>query len=415
MSNEPYDTATHGELKLMQGFPPPLEKQVNAQNGLWEPPYNRWAYQNMRALLPTAKIAHAETPAHLPRKIDGGIEHLEIKREDGSTADFDTFLRQTFTDSFVVVKNGNVVCERYLNGMTGQQPHQMMSCTKSFVGIFALMAVEDGLITETEIIGDHIREVNNGGAFSDATFGQVLNMTNSMDYSEDYADPKAHIRDYARIIGLGSGLGEDLPADNLYDYLATLVKEDGLPHGEVFHYQTPKTDMANWVTNRLTGKSLLQNLENLLWQRLGTDGETYVLLDGSGTPVAGGGLNATPNDLARFATMILNNGEFAGQQLVPEAVIEKISAGGSTDAFMKGPDAIGRIADGYWSYRAKWWVRRTPGREAMSAIGINGQWIYIDRDRDVAIIKQSSQPVAVSTYFDDYTLNAFDTIIDHLS
>jgi len=415
MSNEPYDTATHAELGLMQGFPPPTDRQVNRLNGLWVPPFNRWSYQNMRRLLPSALIAPADKPVHLARRIDAEFNQISVTREDGSQADFETYLRQTFTDCFLVVRSGNVVCERYLNGMNADQPHQMMSCTKSFVGLFALMAVEEGLISEDTRVGDLVGEIDNNGAFADATFGQVLNMTNSMAFNEDYDDPAADIHQYARICGLGAGSAETVLEDSIYDYLPTLGLEPGQPHGSVFHYQTPKTDMANWVTNRLTGRSLLENMHDLLWSRLGTDGEAYMLLDPCGTPVAGGGLNATPNDLARFAAMILNGGSFNGQQILAKSIIDKIAAGGSTEAFLNGPDAAGVLMDGHWSYRAKWWVRGTPGRQAIMAIGVNGQWIYIDRDRDVAIIKQSSQPVAVSTYFDDYTLNGFDAVIDHLT
>ena len=69
-------------------------------------------------------------------------------------------------------------------------------------------------------------------------------------------------------------------------------------HGEVFHYQTPKTDAASWVTCRVTGRSLLDDLHQL-WSAIGADGEAYMLLDSAGMPVAGGGLNATAEDLAR--------------------------------------------------------------------------------------------------------------------
>ena len=129
-------------------------------------------------------------------------------------------------------------------------------------------------------------------------------------------------------------------------------------------------------------------MADTLWTKLGTDGETYVLLDKNGTLFAGGGLNATPNDLARFGAMMINKGRFNGQQVVPEDVIDKLAAGASTEAFSKGPDAGGIMADGHWSYRAQWWVRGTPGKESFSAIGIHGQWIYLDIERGVAIIKQ---------------------------
>lgn len=396
----------------MVGFPPPPDKRVDRLNGLWTAPHNRWAYQNMRRLVPSAGFAHADSPVVLPRRIDGRIQQLSVTREDGSHADFDTFVRETFTDSLVVVHDGVVVYEGYLNGMTGRQPHQMMSCTKSFVGVLALMAVEDGLVSEDDLVGRIVTEVDNGGSFSDANFGQILDMTNSMAFHEDYSDPESAIHDYVRIMGLGTGTSEEPAARSLRDYLLTLQNERGVAHGDTFHYQTPKTEMVNWATNRLTGTSLLENIESVLWKRLGTDGEAYFLLDSTGTPVAGAGLNATADDLARFATMIVNDGEFNGAQIVPASVIDKIAAGGSTKAFLAGPGAAGAFGDGHWSYRAQWWIRGTPGHEAMMAIGVNGQWVYCDRLRNIAIVKQSSQPVASSPYFDDYTLNAFDAIID---
>jgi len=396
----------------MVGFPPPPDKRVDRLDGLWTAPYNHWAYQNMRRLTSSAGFARADTPVVLPRRIDNRIEHLSVTREDGSHAEFDTFVRETFTDSLVVVQDGAVVYEGFFNGMNGRQPHQMMSCTKSFVGLFALMAVEDGLISEEDLAGDIVVEVSNGGSFSGATLGQILDMTNSMAFHEDYENPESPINDYVRIMGLETGSGKQARAQTLHSYLLTLQKETGVAHGDTFHYQTPKTDMVNWITNRLTGTSLLENMERLLWRKLGTDADAYFLLDRTGTPVAGAGLNAAPNDLARFATMIVQNGEFNGKRILPSSVIDRIAAGGSTEAFAKGPGAAGVFGDGHWSYRGQWWIRSTPGREAIIAIGVNGQWIYCHRIRNVAIVKQSSQPVASSPYFDDYTLNAFDAIID---
>jgi hypothetical protein len=52
--------------------------------------------------------------------------------------------------------------------------------------------------------------------------------------------------------------------------------------------------------------------------------------------------------------------------------------------------------------------------EAVMAIGIHGQWIYLDVNRKIAIIKQSSQPVSKDTYLNGYDLNAFYAIVGYL-
>jgi CubicO group peptidase (beta-lactamase class C family) len=189
--------------------------------------------------------------------------------------------------------------------------------------------------------------------------------------------------------------------------LATLHGDSEIEHGSVFRYQTPKTDVVNWVTNRLTHRSLFDDLDQL-WSVIGGGDEAYVLVDRTGAPVAGGGLNASPEDLARFCAFVLaDTGD-----LISTAVLNRIQSGGSVDAFLAGPDALGVMTDGNWTYRAQWWVRNESGREAMTAIGVNGQWVYLDRKRGVGIVKQSSQPVAVDEQIDDLTIGVFDRIID---
>jgi hypothetical protein len=49
------------------------------------------------------------------------------------------------------------------------------------------------------------------------------------------------------------------------------------------------------------------------------------------------------------------------------------------------------------------------------AIGIHGQWIYLDPKHKVAIVKQSSIPRSKDAYLDGYNLNAFYAIVGHLS
>ncbi|MRX44564.1 serine hydrolase [Agromyces sp. Q22] len=400
----------------MQGFPPPRDLRVTRSTALLTPPYNRWAYLNMRLLYPSAPVRAAAEPIALERRIDD-LDGVAVPRPDGNgTAGLGDYLRETYGDALVVVHEGRVIHERYANGMHADHPHQMMSVTKSFCGLLALLAIEDGRMDESDAVVAHVPELADSSAFADATVGQVLDMTNSMAFTEDYADPLSGIRRYGAVLGWTDPVPGIRYEDNLPDYLATLERDDAEPHGRTFHYQTPKTDVLNWITNRVEGRSFRETLHDRLWSRLGTDGETYVLLDRNATLVAGGGLNATPENLARFAAMMTADGVFAGEQVVPSGVIRKIAAGGDIAAFDRGPDSDDVVhRRGEWSYRAQWWVRHTPGREAFMAIGINGQWIHLDPARRIAIVKQSSQPVSKDEYLNGFDLNAFDAIAAHVS
>ena len=411
-----YPTAS--ELGLMQGFPPPPDKQVTKANALQKAPFNRWSYQRMRMFYPSANVPAADKPVPVSKSIDWKFgDGVKVKEPGtGAAKSLADWLKETWTDALVVIRGDQVVYETYFNGMHPNQPHQLMSVTKSFGGLLGLMAVEEGRLKESDPVTKYVPELKKAGAFADATFGQVLDMTNSMDFTEDYADPRSGIRTYGAVLGWTTKVDGVRYQNSLYEYLVTLGIDKKHRHGEIFHYQTPKTDVVNWVTNRVNNQSFQEALYEKVWSAIGTEGETYVLLDNNATLVAGGGLNATPYNLARFAMMMLNDGNFNGRQVVPASVVKKLARGGSIDAFDKGPDSddvVHRKSE--WSYRAQWWVKHTKGMEAFMAIGIHGQWIYIDRNHDVAIVKVSSMPPSKDEYLDGYNLQGFYGIIEYLS
>jgi CubicO group peptidase (beta-lactamase class C family) len=60
-------------------------------------------------------------------------------------------------------------------------------------------------------------------------------------------------------------------------------------------------------------------------------------------------------------------------------------------------------------YRSKWYVPQ-PSGEVICAIGIHGQWIYIDSGANVVVVKQSSQPIPADDHLDRLTLAMFEAI-----
>lgn len=50
----------------------------------------------------------------------------------------DKILEETHTDSIVVLRNGNVVYERYFNGMEAGSKHLLQSVSKSMLGFCML-------------------------------------------------------------------------------------------------------------------------------------------------------------------------------------------------------------------------------------------------------------------------------------
>ncbi len=101
------DYATADEMGLMKGFPPPPENRVD-RSSLLKGPGNRWSYLNMRSLYPTAGIANANVSIPVRKSIDGAIEKLKIQKPGAGKVDVDTWLKETYSDSMIVVHGDRI-------------------------------------------------------------------------------------------------------------------------------------------------------------------------------------------------------------------------------------------------------------------------------------------------------------------
>jgi len=375
--------------KLMQGFPPP-DDQIVTRSNLMEYPNNRWAFQHIRELQPTREIWRGDGPvSDLPvAPMDLGAFTATVR--NGRKLSLDQFLAESHTDGFVILHDGRLVFERYFNGQQRHTQHQMMSVTKSFVGTLVLILADEGKVDLEKRVAEYLPELSKS-AFGDATVQQILDMTSAVGYTEIYDDPDSDIWKYGHVFRVwgepGAGYAGPL---NIYDYLPTLQKQG--VHGEGFHYVTPNTDVLGWLVRRITNSSVDANIAARFLQPLGAERDAYIWLDGEGNEMAGGGLNMTARDAARFGAMIVNGGKFNGKQVIPEAVARRILTPGNSATFRRFYDDPWYQQVGH-SYKDQWWVFDN-AHKAVSAIGIYGQYIYLDPVAKLVIVKQSSSPDA---------------------
>ena len=409
-SPEPLNAATSDPnvLGWMQGHPPPYDKIIRLADGThYKFPQSRWGFSNFRELMPTRAIERAGSVTELPVAL----------RDDLDTVAFETLLTQqrmtfaqsldaNFTDGIVIVHRGRIVCERYFGALTPTRPHIAFSVTKSFVGLLGATMVHERVLDEQAPVSTLVPELG-GSAFGSATVRHLLDMTTGLDYSENYADPNAHVHAHVRA---GSTLPREpgyVGPQSFYEFLQT-VQPLGA-HGHGFSYKTVNTDALGWVIRRATGRGLSDLLSERLWQPLGAEHDAYIGLDSHGSEFAGGGLNTTLRDLARFGEMMRQGGRLAGRQIVPEAVVADIQRGASPSHFAQAGYAL---LPG-WSYRNMWWVTHNP-HQAYMARGVHGQMVYVDPTAEVVIARYASHPMAANAHLDPTSLPAWHALAQHL-
>jgi CubicO group peptidase (beta-lactamase class C family) len=379
---------TAAELGLMTG-PPPFDRRLVTLANWQEPPFNRWAFQHLRELIPTARIPRSDGPVWRLPRAERDLSKVRF-RADGRETTVEQLLERSFTDGFLVLSRGRIVSERYFNGMTPETPHLLMSVSKSVVSTIAGILIGRGLLDGATPVIEVVPELA-GTSFDGATVQQLLDMRTGTKFDETYDDPQADVRVYEQVYLWRPRSGRRLPPDALA-YFRTLRND--ADHGGPFRYRSILTDVLGWVIERAGGGRLHELIARELWEPMGAEFDAEITLDAHGNPMADGGISATLRDLGRFGQLFLKRGMRGRRRIVPAEWISD-TIRGATDgarAFVEG-DHLPAFPRGA-HYRNCWWVRDVSA-PFYNASGINGQNVFILGPSETVVVKLSTWPVAL--------------------
>jgi len=330
---------------------------------------NSFYFWHMDDLFFTRRVPRSGPVWHLPRNeltVDLSFDW------GGSSHGLNEFLERTHTNAFLILKDGKIVHESYRNLSSDRSTFASWSMAKSITSILVGLAVEDGEIVSLEDpITRYLPELV-GGAYEGVTVRQVLDMTSGVDYEEryDFENP-----------GIAAWNHENALVRNVVRFadVARTIERAHEP-GEVFAYKTIDTAVLGWLLERVTDRPVAYYMADRLWEPLGAEADGFFILDGepeTGREFTGAGYNAVARDYARFGQMVLDNGFANGRQIVPADWI----AEATRPAGAEGPEG---------GYGFQWWT--VPDSNAFYALGLQGQFIYIDPDTRTVIVKLSYFP-----------------------
>ena len=388
---------------IMQGSPPQL---VPPRMDWDRPPWNRWAFQNIRQILPTAEVWRGDGPVPaLPRQ-EQDLDELPVASTKGAVTTLARLLDDTYTDGFIVLKDGAVVYERYFNGMTPRTLHLSQSVAKSVTAAAAGVLVGKGLLDVNTPVTHYIPELNDT-AYRGALLQHVLDMASGVTFDETYTDPHSDVGQ----LDVSSGWKPVPPgADpslrwprHVFEQVLGLGKLE-CRHGERFSYRSIETEVLGFCMERATGKRLHEIVSEELWQPMGAEQSASFTVDAVGSALADGGFNACLRDYARVGLLYLQN----GGGIIPPEWVEATRTGRHDPSAPFSP----ALPEG--SYRNQWWIE-DPRSRALYARGVFGQMIYVNWDHGLVAAKLSSWPDFVNTSFSIATQKALHAIGRHLA
>ena len=323
-------------------------------------------FRNIDRLFPTRTVRRAALTTPLPVRT---MSFSDFSYEtDGKTYDLYDVLSLNRVSGIVIIKDGEIRYEKYLLGNGPDTRWMSMSVVKSMTATLIGAAIQDAYI---ESIDDPIVRYLprfEGTAYDGVTVRQLLQMTSGVAWNETYTDPTS---DRRRM--LEAQIGQQPGA--ILDLMGSLPR--AAEPGTRWNYSTGETQVAGALVQAATGKPVADYLSEKIWSKAGMEADANWWLESpDGLEVGGSGLSATLRDYARFGLFLLNDGVINGERVLPEGWM---AAAGSPKIV-----AGEKVEYGYmlWPLHDR----------SYAAIGIFGQFVFVDPDKNLVVALWSAQP-----------------------
>lgn len=261
-------------------------------------------------------------------------------------------------DSITLVRNGHLVLDMVVYPFPEGTAHIVHSCTKSVTSTLIGIAIDRGLLAGVdvpvvELLAD-AAPVDIDEWKAAMTVEDLLTMTTGLDCRDSFQ------HDW-------QGLLEMAESDDWAAHVLALpmVAEPGTH----FEYCNGASELLSAILTEVTGRPAAEFADEVLFGPLGIMDYTWPA-NPQGITLGAGDLMLHPADMAKIGYLYLRNGEWDGEQIVPEWWVEAATAEHSGEPFS---------AD---KYGYQWWIDHA-GHPM--AVGFAGQYVFVVPEHDLVV------------------------------
>jgi CubicO group peptidase (beta-lactamase class C family) len=252
--------------------------------------------------------------------------------------------------SLMIRRHGRIVAQGWWEPYSAETPHLLWSLSKSFTSTAIGIAQDEGLLSINDQVISFFPE----------------------DVREDASDnlKAMRIKDLLRMnTGHAVEPGfRSLQSDNWVR--AFLEHPVDFKPGTHFLYNSMATYMCSAIIQKVSGMSTLDYLTPRLFEPLGINKPTWESCP-RGISVGGWGLSLTTEDIGKFGQLLLQKGQWNGQQLVSEAWVEEATSIQTSNG--SNPDSDWDQGYGYQFWQCRYGAYRGDGAFGQYCIVMPGQ------------------------------------------
>lgn len=256
--------------------------------------------------------------------------------------------------SGLVIRHGRIVAEWYFADANKTSKFACYSTSKSLSSLATGLAIADGKLTLADTVGKFVPDVSPEGKRA-ITVKQLLSMTSGV-----HNDPKV------------------IEHDDLFTYTTKVVTMDHAP-GAKWDYNNTGLSLLSPVFHKAVGRQIDEYLGDKVFQPIGIPADDWSWERREGLAIPYSGCHMTARSMGRIGLMVLNEGRWKDQQIVPASWLKESIAPSQT----LNPQ-----------YGYLWWNNTTgkwPNvpKEAYAALGKWDNNIFVVPSLDLVVVRQS--------------------------
>jgi CubicO group peptidase (beta-lactamase class C family) len=341
---------------------------------MFDAPVRTLANRTIELMFDTARVEPGTRASRLPK----ATASLDFTYEcAGVTHPALDVLDDTSTDAMLILKNGKIVFEHYLNRTDARTHFNSYSMAKSINSILVGLALADGQIRSVkDPLLSYVPEFKDS-AYDGTTLQDLLEMRSGVEWNDNFFVDGSPARN--------AHLASWVEGKARYADFASATRR-AHPPGTVFNYNTMDAAVIGLAVERAVGKPISRYLGERLWKPGGMESYGFYLIDGPpgiGREFSGGGFNAVLRDYGRLGLLMLERGRLDGRQILSPSYVDESTRPSTISDRETGETGLG--------YAYFWWP--ILGSRAFTALGGEGQFIYVDPSTRTVIVKLSHQPI----------------------
>jgi CubicO group peptidase (beta-lactamase class C family) len=209
--------------------------------------------------------------------------------------------KQKFVGKAIARKTGKNAAE-LLEDYSEDKKILIASCSKWLSAALVMTFIDEGKLKLTDTVGKFLPVFSASGK-GNISIAECLSHTTGIQ-SGNLKESRA-------------GFEKSASMDEAMASIAALPMESG--HGQSFHYSSVGLQIAAAVIEKISGK----DFRTLFAERIANPcGMTNTDFGNNRIPIPAGSGQSTPTDYLRFLEMILNNGSYAGKQVLSEESVK---------------------------------------------------------------------------------------------